>query len=728
MKKKIKVKQHDITDCGAACLASVCSWYNLEIPVATIRQMASTDMKGTNVLGMIEASEKLKLSAKGVKGPFESLFTIPLPAIAHVIIKNVYHHYVVIYKMMKRYVIIMDPADGKIQKKTHDEFREVWSGALIILAPTEDFKTGNLKIHIWQKFYSLIRPHKSIMIQALFGAIVYSLLGLSTSIYMQKIVDYVLVDGNKNLLNLMSMCMIIIISMKLFVNIMKSIFALRTGQRIDAALILSYYKHLLKLPQRFFDTMRVGEIVSRVNDAVKIRTFINNASLDISVNLLIIFFTLGLMLIYSWKLALIVTLFIPVFICTYILINKLNKKYLRRIMENSAELESHLVESLNSISTIKHFGSEEFANMKTESRFIKLLRSSFVSIKNGILVSNSTELMSGVMTITILWIGSAQVIKQELTPGTLLSFYALTSYLINPVTKLIHFNQTIQDALIAADRLFQIMDIEAEESDKSNIKMTRDMINDISFKDISFRYGTRVQVFKELNLTIPKAKMTAIVGESGSGKTSLISIIQNIYPLQSGSVTIGDYNLDHICSKSLRKLICAVPQKIELFSGTILENIALGEYEPNMKRVVDITLTLGIKDFIEKLPNGYFTYVGEHGVSLSGGEKQRLAIARALYKDPEIIIFDEATSSLDSASESNVKKTIEVLKNEGKTIIVIAHRLSTIMEADKIVVLHEGKVIEEGDHYHLMDKKGVYFTMWKKQMPILEQLILPRSY
>lgn len=715
MNHKIKIKQHDITDCGAACLASIAAHYGLKFPISRIRQYAFTDKKGTNILGIIEAAKKLGLEAKGVKGPFECLTEIPKPAIAHVVVKEVLQHFVVIYKVTDKYILIMDPGDGKLHKKSHEKFKKEWTGILVLLHPTETFQKGNLKKSTLKSFIELLRPHKSVMGQALFGALVYSILGLSTAIYVGKITDYVLVDRNINLLNLMGILMILIILLRTFVGSMKSILALKTGQRIDASLILGYYKHLLTLPQQFFDTMRVGEIISRVNDAVKIRNFINNVSLDLAVSLLIMIFTLIVMFVYSWKLAAITLVSAPLFILTYVLFNRLNKKYQRSIMESSAELESQLVESLNSIATIKRFGIESFANLKTEIRFVHLLKNTYTSAYGAIIANGGIEFISTGITIAVLWAGSNFVIDKEITPGTLMVFYSLVGYVLTPVGKLISSNQTIQDAMIAADRLFQIMDLEREQDETNKITLKPEMIGNIQFENVAFRYGSRKQVFESLNLTIHKSETTAIIGESGSGKTTLISLIQNLYPIQAGSIRIGDYNITQINNESLRQIVGTVPQQIELFAGSIIENIALGDFEPDMQKIMQLCDQLGIKDFIEKLPNAYLTQIGEHGVSLSGGEKQRIAIARALYKNPEILIFDEATSSLDSISEKYVKRTLSALAKEGKTIIIIAHRLSTVKHADTIIVLENGKMMESGTHDQLIHSDGIYCKLWNEQ-------------
>lgn len=608
----------------------------------------------------------------------------------------------------------MNPAYGKIETYTTEEFAKIWTGILILLEPNEYFEQRNEKTGLYQRFYQLIQPHRSILLQALVGAIFYTLLGLSTSIYIQKITDYVLVDGNRRLLNLLSVIMIVLLLFQIFLGVMKSVLTLQTGQKIDKYLILGYYKHLLKLPQRFFDTMRVGEIISRVNDAVKIRTFINDVSIQIVVNVFIVLFSFALMFTYYWKLALIVALVIPFYLGIYAITNWLNKKVERRMMEESAELESHLVESLNAVKTIKQFGAEFYANNKTDIHFSTLLKTIYKSVLNSLFSGNASEFVSRIFTIVLLWVGAGYVIDREITPGELLSFYALIGYFTSPVSQLIGMNKSIQNALIASDRLFEIMDLEQEEvTDK--IELTAEQIGNINFENVTFSYGSRREVFKDFSCVIQKGKTTAIVGESGSGKTTLATLIQNLYPVNSGKITIGDYEVQYLSHYSLRTLIGVVPQQIDLFSGNVIENIAFGEDFPDMQRVIDLTKQLGILSFIEQLPNGFQTHLGENGSQLSGGQRQRIAIARALYKNPEILILDEATSSLDTDSEQVIQATLNELKRTGKTLIVIAHRLSTIAHSDTILVLRNGQLIEQGTHQELLARETTYKAMWEKQ-------------
>jgi ATP-binding cassette subfamily B protein len=710
----IKIKQHDIKDCGAACLVSIGNHYKVNLPIARVRQLANTDKRGTNVLGVIEGAEKMGFTAKGVKGGLDAIDKIPLPAIAHVVVKQQLHHYVVIYSVTKDKIEVMDPAFGKMETYTFEEFQKIWSGVLILFAPNDDLTPTNEKVSPSRRFWNLVQPHKTILIQSLVGAIVFTVLGLAMSIYIQKITDYVLVEGNKKLLNLLSISMIGIILLQAYIGSKKSIFVMKTGQLIDAKLILGYYKHLLHLPQRFFDTMQIGEITSRINDAVKIRSFINEVAIDMIVNVFIVIFSFTLMFTYYWKLALVILLVIPFYGLIYFLLNKFNKIVERKIMENAAELETQLVESVTHIRTVKEFGIEEFSNLKTENRFVKLLFTTYKSGMNSVFAGTSTQFLASIFTVVLMWIGSGYVIDRDITPGELFSFYALIGYFTSPVASLIGMNKTAQNALIAADRLFEIMDLEREETE-NKIDLQKENLGDIVFENVSFRYGSRTEVFKDFNAVFKKNETTAIVGESGSGKTTLISLLQNLYPIKEGKIYIGDYDLQFIHYQSLRNCVGVIPQQLNLFSGNIIENIALGDSFPNIQLVLDLSKQLGITEFVEKLPNGFETQIGENGAMLSGGQKQRIAIARALYKNPEILLMDEATSSLDTYSEAIVKNAINDFKATGKTVIIIAHRLSTIANADQILVMENGTIVESGNHQELLSQNGKYYELWNKQ-------------
>ena len=713
--KNILIKQHDIADCGAACLASICAYYGAIYPISRIRQYAFTEKKGTNILGMIKASERLGLTAKGVKADYEALHSVMLPMIAHVIIDDRLQHFIVVYKITNDCIEYMDPVDGEIHKTHIESFLNMWTGVLILIEPNAHFQKGNMKKSNWENLYNLFSPHFSVMSKILFGAICCSLLGLAVPLYIGKTIDVALPKGDVSLLNALGVGVTILIIVRVLLSFIKSLMALKTSQLIDSTLILGYYKHILRMPQFFFDTMRVGEIISRVNDAVKIRVFINDIAVELIVNILILFSSIVFMLVFSWRLTLVTMGSVPLFILVFWFFNKMNKKYQRRIMETTAELESQLVESVSNIFTIKRFNVENHACIQTESNLSKMLKGIYNSSKMKIVTSNALDLIASICTISILWIGGFYITKNSMSIGTLMLFYSLIGMMFSPIATLINANRTIQDALIATDRLFQILDLEIEPPDDNQISINRESVGDICFENIMFQYGSRKPLFDSFNLQIEKGKTTAIVGASGSGKTTITALLQKVYPIQSGHIYIGKYDLAEVSTTSLRQIIGVIPQKVELFSGTILSNIALGVINPDIERITKIISDLGLRDFIDELPQGVETKVGEQGATFSGGEKQRIAIARALYRNPEIIIFDEATSSLDATSEQYVKQVIAKLRLQHKTIIIIAHRLATIKDVDNILVIEKGKIKETGTYKQLMQKQGVFFNQWQSQ-------------
>jgi ABC-type bacteriocin/lantibiotic exporter with double-glycine peptidase domain len=685
-------KQRDRTDCGAACFAWICDHHGLRLPIARLRSELGTDRAGTNAAAMVQAAHRLGFTAKGVKGPPDALPSVPLPAIAHCLVDGRLLHYVVLVEWRRGHARVMDPAVGRIEKWPHEKFKAAWTGVLILLAPGERFEAGDRTVSPWRRLWTLLRPHRSVVLQSLLGAIVTTVLGLGMSVYVQKIVDHVIPDGNRPLLNLLGVAMLVVLGFRLLLGWSQSLMSLRLAQKIDAALILAYYRHLLRLPQPFFDTMRVGEIASRVADAVKIRSFLNQTLLNLVLNPLILLLSLGAMFLWSWKLAALSLLLLPVNAGIYWIVNRLNREYQRRAMERAADFEAQLVESLAAQPVLRSCRLEDHATLKTEARLVRLLKTTWTAAWGGAATNSAATLVTQAYLVGLLWLGAGLVLEAGLTPGQLMSCYTLASYLASPVLALIGANASIQEALIATDRLFEVMDLELE-ADRGGIELDAAGAGDIRFERVAFKHAGRSATLQDIMLTLPRGAISVLVGDSGCGKSTLLALVQRLYEPQAGRILIGDHDIRYHTLASLRRNLAVVHQQPQLLSGTILENLAPGEFQPDLRRLVALCRDIGIAEFIESLPQGFLTPLSENGAGLSGGQRQRLALVRALYQDAPILLLDEPTSALDAGSESRLLELLRRLRAEGRTIVVATHTARLPAAADLVVTLADGRIV-----------------------------------
>ncbi|MCU4155032.1 peptidase domain-containing ABC transporter [Carboxylicivirga sp. A043] len=711
---RLAIQQYDTTDCGAACLASVARYYKLSLPLWTIRQHAGTHKGGTSAYGLIKAAEMIGFDAKGIEIELSETYEIPLPAIAHLKLPGGTHHFVVVYKVSKKYVKVMDPAIGKMIKLSIEEFSKKWTGIAILLIPSTNFSKGDKTISNFRRFWNVIKPHRAVFIQSGFGALAFSFLGLSTAFYIQKLTDFVLVGHNNNLLNLLGLIMIVVFVVQVLIGVLQSWFVLRVSQNIDTSLISGYFRHLIKLPQKFYDSMRIGELISRVNDAVKIRNFINQIAVESVVDVLVIVIAFLVMMVFSWKLALLSYAVIPVYLLLLAITNAINKKLERAKMEETAELEIQLVESLRAVKTIKQMGAEEHFADGVDNRLVKVLEQVYRSGKLDILSNSGIQFINRLLTLAVLWAGALFVIKTEMSTGELMSFFAISAYFTGPVARLAAINKSVHGALIAMDRLFELLELDHEQETEQTIPFSHADTGVINFSKVDFSYTLEQDLFIDFNLSIQANTISVLLGDSGSGKSTVGALIQGLYPIQNGEISIGGLDIKHVNLTDLRKVVGIVPQNIELFAGNVIENIALGDPQPDVKRVLTIIKQLKLEETIEQLPEGLYTWLGENASQLSGGQRQRLAIARVLYLNPQIYIFDEATSFLDDRSEAVVMDLVQKLKAEGKTIIMVAHRMSVIDIADEVFVFEKGKLIQSGAVSKLKKQKdGRFYEMMK---------------
>ena len=710
------IKQHDITDCGAACLATIAKQYGLSISITKIREVAGTDKQGTNAYGMVKAAEQLGFTAKAVKGNQEAFFSeFPLPAIAHVVVNGGLLHYVVIHKITKKEVVIADPAKG-IVKKSPDEFFKEWTGVFILLVPAQTFQKGKETKNIFERFWGLLLPQKRLVLDIFVASLVITVLGILGAFYFQFIIDDILPAGIEKTLTVLSIGVILLKLFSVLLSVLRTQLLVYLSQKLDIALLLGYYDHVLKLPMNFFGTRKVGEIISRFQDASSIRNAISNATLTVMIDT-IMTFAGGLILFFKNKVLFAIAAFMVVLYGVLVLVfNKPYKKANETQMEDNAQLTSYLVESLNGIQTVKAFNGERTVQTETEFKFIRLLKSIFKLS----CISNAQEGLKAFIEVVggvvIIWVGAHSVLQGNMTIGSLISFNSLLVYFLDPVKNLINLQPTLQTAMVASDRLGEILDLEIEKGENQQHKVApASLKGDISIQDISFRYGTRQLVLEHFSMEIKQGQRIAIVGESGAGKTTIAKLLLNLYQYEAGSITIADYALPDIQLECLRDKIAYIPQETFLFSGTIYENLTFGLDNPDMEEVIGCARMAQIHDFVNALPLRYETHLDENGSNLSGGQRQRIAIARAMLKKPEILILDEATSNLDAVTERAIQETINSY-SDGMTTIIIAHRLSTIRSCDKIFVMEKGRILESGSHDELMGKEtGFYRNLYRAQ-------------
>lgn len=721
------IKQHDITDCGAACLATIAKQNGYRLSISRIREIAGTDKQGTNAFGVIKAAEELGFSAKGVKGDKEAFFSeFPLPCIAHVVVDGSLLHYVVIHKITKKQIIIADPGRG-IVKLTPEEFfgetaedgkppKYQWTGVLILLVKNETFQKGNETKGLFERFFSLLIPQKKLLLHIFAASLLYTVLGILGAFYYQALLDDILPDGLRRTLVTLSVGIIALNIFKVLLDAFRSHLLLYLSQKLDIALLLGYYRHVLTLPMNFFGTRKVGEIISRFNDASKVRDAISGAVLTIMIDTLMAVGGAVILYIQSPKMFGIAFLMVLLYAVIVVAFNKRYKSLNEQTMEDNAQLTSYLVESLNGIQTVKAYNAERKADLETETRFVKLLKSIFHLSWVGNLqtaLKTTVELIGG---IVILWVGAVCVMNGEMTMGQMITFNALLVYFLDPVKNLINLQPQMQTAVVAAERLGEILDLEAEkDAGRERKKMHPEHLSgDVVFENVKFRYGTRRLVLEDINLTIHQGEKVAFVGESGSGKTTLSKLLLHLYQPEEGNILINGNNIEDIGIETLREKIAYIPQETFLFCGTIMENLMLGLDDGSVEDVIKASKMAQAHEFINELPLRYETMLEENGANLSGGQRQRLAIARAMLKKPDILILDEATSNLDAITERALDHTIHEYCKD-MTTIFIAHRLSTIKDCDRIFVMEKGKIIESGTHEELKRAGGKYAELASQQ-------------
>lgn len=720
--------QHDAMDCGPTCLRMVAAYYGKRYSLEGLREKSFITREGVSMLGISEAAEKIGFRSICVQVGYEKLQEAPLPCIIH---WN-QQHFVVVYKLNDKHVWVADPGAGKL-KYTKEEFCNCWlssrkneedTGVALLLEPTPEFYTiedegDEVNRKGFSFLYSYLRPYRGLVGQLLLGLLLGSMIQLMLPFLTQSVVDFGINNQNLGFIYLVLIAQLMLSFSSSAVDFIRGWILLHLGTRINIALISDFLIKLMKMPIAYFDSKMTGDILQRINDHKRIQDFLTGSSLSVIFSVFNIIIFGIVLLVYSGMIFLIFmggsTLYV-----TYVWLFMKKRAELdhKRFAQQSAN-QSTVVQLVNGMQEIKLSACEQQKRWEWERIQAKLFRVNIKSLALRQYQDSGAVLINQSKNLLITALVASLVVKGEMTLGMMLSVQYIIGQLNSPVNELIAFARDMQDARLSMDRLSEVRDKPDEEDPTRELLREIPEGKEIRLQNLNFKYDplSEYPTLDDINLVIPPGKQTAIVGMSGSGKTTLVKLLLGFYPSASGDIFIGDTPLGSYSIREWRKRCGVVMQDGFIFSDSIAGNIAPGVEHIDKKRLRHAAEVANIHDFIEELPLAYNTKIGQEGHGLSQGQKQRILIARAVYKDPEFIFFDEATNALDANNERTIMNNLQTFF-KGRTSVVVAHRLSTVRNAEQIIVIEQGRIAETGTHEALIALEGRYYKLVKNQLEL----------
>lgn len=719
-------KQPDSKDCGPTCLRIIAKYYGKLITLQEIRDLSETTRVGSNLLKLSDAAESIGFKSLGVKFDFDKLREAPLPLIVHWN-KN---HFVVVYKIKNDKIYISDPSYGLITYNK-EEFIAGWignnatehtkEGIALLLEITPKFKKLHWEQSDKKSFGFLLQyffKYKKLFLQLIIGLLVGSIIQLIFPFLTQSIVDVGIQNQDINFIYLVLIAQLMLFIGQSSVNIFRSWILLHLSTRINISLVSDFFIKLMNLPIAYFDTRMTGDIMQRINDHRRIENLLTGNTLNTLFSMVNLLVFGAVLIYYNIYIFLIFSVGSIVYMLWILFFLKKRKELDYKRFSQASQEQSTVIELINGMQEIKMHNAEKQKRWKWEYVQARLFKISTQSLALEQTQGVGSSFINEAKNILITFTSALLVIDGNITLGMMLSIQYIIGQLNGPIGQLVSFIQATQDAKISLERLGEIHDKEDEQNTQkkliSHIKQNQDLV----IKHIVYRYtGSDENVIKGMSMEIPANKVTAIVGASGSGKTTLMKIFLKFYDVKKGSVFYGENNLNTISHKAWRDSCGVVMQEGYIFNDTIAYNIVIGEDTINHERLIHATKIANIYEFIQSLPLGFNTKIGNEGVGLSTGQKQRLFIARAVYKNPNLLFFDEATSALDAKNERIIMENLNRFFHN-KTVIIIAHRLSTVKNADQILVVDDGKIIESGKHNDLLNERGTYYNLVKNQLEL----------
>lgn len=709
--EKTHTLQLEQSDCGVACLLSIIRYYEGKNTIENLRRLSGTNTQGTTLLGLYQVAIQLGFDAEGIRGNIDALKKNEHPVILHFEIVKYYHHYVVYYSYdEKKGFLIGDPSKG-VSYISEEDLEKSWvTKNCLVLFPNENFVTTKEAVKNQKKyFFNLIQEDKKLLIFSIIIGVFVAGLGMAMSLFSQKLIDDILPSQNIKKLITGVILLTVLLLARVGFMILREFFLLQQSKDFNNRINNQFYSSLLHLPKPFFDTRKIGELIARLNDTQRIQSVIKMLASNLIIDVLVAIISIIFLFLYSWQVAVISLVSLPIY---FYIIYRSNAKIInsqRKVMQGYALNESNYVSSMQGIATIKNNNCQDDFAKVNNYIFGDFQDKIFNLGKINIQLSWQSGLSSVVFLIGILIYTSIAVFNKEMKLGELMAVLGISGSLLPSVANLALISIPINEAKIAFSRMFEFASIEKEKEEGAEILS----IENIKISNLSFRFAGRKELFSNLDIQIEKGKLTAIVGESGSGKSTLSQILQRFYPFEKGKIVVNDqYQLSEIGLKYYRNLIGVIPQEISIFNGSVVDNILIGKTE-NPENLIQFLQEYGFEMYFRQFPQGINTLLGEEGINLSGGQKQLIALARALYKKPQLLIMDEATAAMDKNTEQfTINLLQKIKKNCG--IFFISHRLNMLKNiADTIYILEDKTISNYGSHEELLKTSNFYSEYWK---------------
>jgi len=723
--------QLDGMDCGPSCLRMIAKYYGRSFSVQQLREKSYILKTGVNLLGLSEAAESIGLRSTCVRTSIQKLKEqAKLPCIIH---WN-QEHFVVLYKIStkkdKWFFHIADPAHGLL-KYEEQEFKNCWiatvqdgneKGVAMLLETTPQFYEAEAikyeKMSIWF-LLKYVKPYHSMIRQLIIGLLIGSLLQLVLPFLTQSIVDQGIGHRKLNFIQLVLIAQLVLVISRTLIDVIRRTILLHISTRVNVSLISDFLTKLMKLPMRFFDSKLTGDLIRRIEDHKQIESFLTQSVLNILFAAITVFIFGIVLAVYNIKIFLVFLVFSILYISWVRLFMKKRADLNRKNFQQMSLYQTNLMQLIYGMQDIKLLGCERQKRWEWENIQASLFQINIRSLNLGQWQQVGAVLINEVKNILITVLSAVAVLNGHITLGVMLSIQYIIGQMQGPIEQFVSFMQQEQDAQMSLERLGEIHGQADEEQSDQNDVAELDSSSSLAFRNVSFTYGSEKskRVIQDLSLDIPVGKTTAIVGLSGSGKTTMIKLMLGFYPPTEGDVMLGNHSLKHISFREWRKHCGVVMQEGYIFNDTIANNIAEGYDEVDKERLLYSVRMANIQEYIEGLPLRYNTKIGNAGQGLSQGQKQRILIARAIYRNPEYIFFDEATNALDTNNERVIQENMKQFFT-GKTVVIVAHRLSTVRDADQIVVLKQGQIVEKGTHVELVALQGDYYNLVKNQLEL----------